>query len=194
MSFLSILLIAIGLAMDSFAVAISQGICAKRLRARQVLLLAVLFGAFQGLMPLIGYAMGLSFAEAIKEIDHWVAFLILSAIGGKMLFEAIRDSRKGEKDVEDCICEDKKRFGLKNLTILAIATSIDALATGLIFAPHPEVILSAVLTIGITSFLLSLFGVVMGNKVGKRFNFNFEIVGGVVLILIGVKILIEHLA
>lgn len=194
MSFLSILLIAIGLAMDSFAVAISQGICAKRLRARQVLLLAVLFGAFQGLMPLIGYAMGLSFAEAIKEIDHWVAFLILSAIGGKMLFEAIRDSRKGEKDVGDCICEDKKRFGLKNLTILAIATSIDALATGLIFAPHPEVILSAVLTIGITSFLLSLFGVVMGNKVGKRFNFNFEIVGGVVLILIGVKILIEHLA
>ncbi len=194
MSFLSILLIAIGLAMDSFAVAISQGICAKRLRAKQVLLLAVLFGAFQGLMPLIGYAVGLSFAEAIKEIDHWVAFLILSAIGGKMLFEAIRSSRKGEKDEEECICEDKRRFGLKNLTILAIATSIDALATGLIFAPHPEVILSAVLTIGITSFLLSLFGVVMGNKVGKRFNFNFEIVGGIVLILIGVKILIEHLA
>lgn len=194
MSFLSILLIAIGLAMDSFAVAISQGICAKRLRARQVLLLAVLFGAFQGLMPLIGYAVGLSFAEAIKEIDHWVAFLILSAIGGKMLFEAIRESRRGEKDEEDCICEDKRRFGLRNLTILAIATSIDALATGLIFAPYPEVILSAVLTIGITSFLLSLFGVVMGNKVGKRFNFNFEIVGGIVLILIGVKILIEHLA
>lgn len=194
MSFLSILLIAIGLAMDSFAVAITQGICAKRLRARQVLLLAVLFGAFQGLMPLIGYAIGLSFADIIKEIDHWVAFLILSAIGGKMLIEAIRESRAGEKDVENCNCEDQKRFSIKNLTILAIATSIDALATGLIFVPFPEVILSAVLTIGITSFLLSLFGVVMGNKVGKRFNFNFEIVGGIVLILIGIKILFEHLS
>lgn len=190
MDFLSILIIAAGLSMDSFAVSISQGSCSKNLKISNAVLLALVFGFFQGLMPLIGFGIGQFFADEIRAIDHWLAFSILLLIGAKMIFE----SRKKDKK-DDCECEGdcgKRNFRLKYLTILAIATSIDALAAGFIFTPYPDRILLAMVMIGFVTFAFSYLGVNIGHKFNSKFKFNFELLGGILLIIIGFRILIEH--
>ena len=195
MDFLTILLIAVGLSMDSFAVSISQGVCSKKVRISQAILLASVFGIFQGLMPLAGFGVGQVFASQIKAIDHWVAFIILLLIGSKMIVESLKE-KKVEIEEKSCNCEgncEKRNFRLKYLVILAIATSIDALATGFIFTPYPDKIVMAASVIGITTFAFSFLGVKMGSKFGSKFKFNFEIVGGIVLIIIGLRVLIEHI-
>lgn len=191
MDLFSIILIAAGLAMDCFAVSISKGVCARKFQIRYALRIAFLFGLFQGLMPLIGYYISSYFAEYIEIIDHWIAFILLGFIGVRMIVEAFKE------DVSDCECEQKgsvrKHFRWKVLFPLAVATSIDALATGVVFAPYPDVIRTAVIIIAVASFLFSFAGVVIGVYFGKRFHFKVEALGGGILILIGLKILIEHL-
>lgn len=189
MDIFSIILIAIGLAMDCFAVSISKGICTKKFYFSYTLRIVLLFGLFQGVMPLIGYFIGSYFAEQIKVIDHWIAFILLGFIGGKMLIESFK------KREEKC-CDEysaKKHFQWGTLISLGIATSIDALATGVILVPYPKLIWIAVAIIALTSFIFSFIGVIIGVYCGNRFHFKVEAVGGAILITIGLKILIEHL-
>lgn len=182
MTLIELVLIAIGLSMDAFAVAICKGLAMPKISYKQATLIAVFFGGFQGLMPLIGWALGTGFEKYVTPIDHWVAFILLAFIGGKMIVEAIR----GEE--EDCNC-----FSIKELFVLAIATSIDALAVGITFAFLRVNILTSVSLIGIITFALSFVGVMIGHFFGARFKKIAELSGGVILILIGLKILLEHL-
>ncbi len=190
MDFSDILLIGVGLSMDAFAVSMCQGVTMKKLNLRRALLIALFFGAFQALMPLIGFALGSTFASAIR-LGPWIAFGLLVLLGAKMLFEGIRD--KGEEPSE---------FGtIGKLFLLAIATSIDAFAVGVTFSMQEGIvwlsggtsIFLAVSLIGATTFILSLFGVWIGNRFGLRYHRIATIFGGVVLVLIGVKILLEAL-
>lgn len=193
MDLLSIIVIAIGLAMDCFAVSIAKGMAARKFYFRYALRTALLFGLFQGLMPLIGYLAGISFAETIAVIDHWIAFVLLGFIGTKMIVESMRE-KDGSKNRQETRTEDiATLFSWKILFSLAIATSIDALATGLIFVPTPEWTAVAFSIIGAVSFLFSMLGMWIGATFGKRFRLNVEVIGGIILILIGTKILIEHL-
>lgn len=185
MGLIELLLTGVGLSMDAFAVAICKGLCMPRIRWRDALLIALFFGGFQALMPLIGWAAGSLFASYITAIDHWIAFGLLAFIGGKMLWDAFHE------DGEEKACDT--HLDLRELTMLAIATSIDALAVGITFAFLGVDIWSAIAVIGITTFVLSLIGVVVGNQFGSRFEKPATIVGGIVLILIGIKILVEHL-
>lgn len=189
MDLITIIILGVGLAMDCFAVSVTQGICANKLHLRPALNMAFLFGLFQGVMPLIGFGVGQAFAVQIKAVDHWVAFGILVVIGGKMVYESLKST---PHDEEKCSC-NVNRFKLTTLITLAFATSIDALATGLIFVSYPHRIIFAALVIGIISFTASMIGVKLGHQFGKKLPFNFELLGGIVLILIGVKILFEHL-
>lgn len=177
--------------MDAFAVAICKGLGMRKIRWRDALVIALFFGGFQALMPLIGWAAGSLFASTITAVDHWIAFGLLAFIGGKMLWDAFHE----EKDDEDgCGCDKTDgRLDLRELTLLAVATSIDALAVGITFAFLQVDIVPAIVTIGITTFVLSLVGVIVGNQFGSRFERPATIAGGVVLILLGVKILLEHL-
>ena len=188
MDIISLILIAIGLSMDCFAVSMGKGICTGKFYFRYVFRLAFLFGLLQGGMPLIGYLAANSFAEQIKEFDHWIAFILLGIIGIKMIVDAF-----GEQDKYDEHESVKKHFRWKTLLSLAVATSIDALATGVIFVSYPDTIWIAAIIIALTSFIFSFAGVFVGIHFGKRFNFKVEILGGVILIIIGLKILIEHL-
>ena len=183
MSFLELLLVAVGLSMDAFAVAVCRGLEMRRIDYRQALLIAVFFGGFQALMPVVGYLLGAGFERYISAFDHWIAFALLAFIGGKMIWEAVRG---GEE-------EQPQELDLKMLLMMAVATSIDALAVGITFAFLRMDILSSALTIGATTFLISFGGVAAGNRFGARYKQKAEIVGGVVLVLIGVKILLEHL-
>ena len=183
MSFLELLLVAVGLSMDAFAVAVCRGLEMRRIDYRQALLIAVFFGGFQALMPVVGYLLGAGFEHYISAFDHWIAFALLAFIGGKMIWEAVRG---GEE-------EQPQELDLKMLLMMAVATSIDALAVGITFAFLRMDILSSALTIGATTFLISFGGVAAGNRFGARYKQKAEIVGGVVLVLIGVKILLEHL-
>ena len=185
MGFLELFLIGVGLSMDAFAVALCKGLQMPKLRWRDALLIALFFGGFQSLMPLLGWALGSQFEQYITEMDHWIAFLLLAFIGGKMLFDAFH-----EKD-EDAVSEYSLK--IKELFLLAIATSIDALAVGISFAFLQVNIWLSIIVIGCTTFTLSIGGVLIGHKFGNRFRKKATIVGGVVLILIGVKILLEHL-
>lgn len=189
MDVFSIVLIAVGLAMDCFAVSISKGICVRKFYFSYTFRMALLFGIFQGIMPLIGFCLSSFFAEQIKVVDHWIAFVLLGFIGVRMIIEAFKS------DEDDCDITDsvKKHFKWKVLFSLAIATSIDALATGVVFAPFPEIIWMAIIIIAIASFLFSFAGVLIGIHFGKRFHFKVEVLGGLILIAIGCKILIEHL-
>lgn len=175
-------LIGIGLSMDAFAVAVCKGLGMRRVEGRQTLVIALFFGGFQALMPLIGWALGRQFERYITSFDHWIAFLLLAYIGGKMVWEALR----GEESVS-------AGFDLKELLMLSVATSIDALAVGITFAFLKVEIFSAVSIIGCTTFVLSLAGVVIGNRFGSRYQQKAEATGGVILIFIGLKILLEHL-
>lgn len=186
MGFLEVFLIGIGLSADAFSVAVCKGLNMRRLNMKHAYIIALFFGGFQALMPLIGYLLGTSFSSYIESFDHWVAFVLLAFIGGKMAIEAIRD-----KDEEDEEKTDVLKIG--ELTVMAIATSIDALAVGITFAFLKVNILFAILVIGVTTFALSLAGVLIGNKFGAKYKSKAELAGGIILVLIGVKILLEHL-
>ncbi len=191
MGFVELFLLGVGLSMDAFAVAVCKGLGMHRVNYRHAVVIALFFGAFQGLMPLVGWLLGTQFESFVTPVDHWIAFVLLGGIGGKMLWDA---SHEEKDDGEDCGCEKAgERLDLRELTLLAVATSIDALAVGITFAFLQVDIVPAVLTIGITTFMLSLVGVIVGNQFGSRFERPATIAGGVVLILLGVKILLEHL-
>lgn len=183
MALFELFLIAVGLSMDAFAVAVCKGLSMKRIDKKYTLLIALFFGAFQSLMPLLGYFLGSQFSVYIEKIDHWVVFLLLALIGGNM----IKESREATEE------EKYRGIDYKELLLLAVATSIDALAVGITFAFLQVEIVPAVLLIGCTTFVLSLFGVVVGNLFGARYKSRAELTGGIILILIGVKILLEHL-
>lgn len=184
MSFWALFLIALGVSADAFAVALGKGLHMQRFNVRHAVVIAVAFGVFQAAMPLIGWLLGTTFAQYIAGVDHWVAFGLLALIGGKMLWEAVRG---GQDDAEDT-----DRLQVRELLVLSFATSIDALAVGVTLAFLPVSIGWAVLLIGITTAVLSFVGVLVGRRVGARFGRPAEIVGGVILILIGVQIVLEH--
>lgn len=183
MNFISILFIGIGLSMDAFAVSIAKGMCLKKDIGKAAIQLAFWFGLFQAIMPFLGWFAGSYFQEMIASIDHWIAFLLLSAIGINMIKEAKQ---------ETCDCDEDTDMSLKHILLLAIATSIDALAVGISFAFLQVNIYEAMLIIGITTFLLSFIAVYLGNRIGGFFQKYAGILGGIILILIGLKILIEH--
>lgn len=186
MSIFSIFMIAVGLSMDAFAVSLARAMTFKKQDLlRYALLLGIFFGFFQGFMPLIGWWAGSYFQEFIVSIDHWIAFILLALIGGNMIKEAFH-----KEDNED---EDKNALTLKTIFILSIATSIDAFAVGISFAFLQVNIFTAVLLIGITTFIICFIGVFIGNRLGDLLGKYAEILGGGILILIGLKILIEHL-
>ncbi len=174
--------IAVGLSMDAFAVAISKGLCLRSMKYKYAVITGLFFGGFQALMPLIGYFLGKQFEDYLTSFDHWIIFALLFLIGVNMILE----SRKEENEKCDTL-------NFKNMTILSLATSIDALAVGITFAFLHVNIFTGITVIGLTTFILSFFGVVIGNMFGSRFKSKAEIAGGIVLILIGVKILLEHL-
>ena len=189
MGFVELLLLAIGLSMDAFAVSICKGLSLKKTNLESMAKCGLWFGGFQALMPLIGYALGSLFASAIQSVDHWVAFGLLAFIGANMLKEAF-----GGK--EECDCDSNKNadFSVKTMFTMAVATSIDAMAVGISLAMAGNVdIWIAILLIGVVTCLLSALGVKLGGVFGARFEKKAQIAGGVILILLGLKILLEHL-
>ena len=188
MGFLELLLIGVGLSMDAFAVAVCQGLCMPKLNLRYAAVIALFFGGFQALMPFIGWALGTQFESYITSIDHWIAFVLLAFIGGKMIAEAVRPE---DENVE--IDKMDPPLDVKEMFVLAVATSIDALAVGITFAFLNYPIGEAVTIIGLTTFCISIGGVYVGNFFGNRYKKKAELAGGIILVLIGVKILLEHL-
>ena len=190
MKYWELLLTAIGLSMDAFAVAVTIGITSKAdtaekpVMVKRGIITGLYFGFFQGLMPLIGYLLGTQFADKISAFDHWVAFVLLAIIGARMVIGSLK---KDEDEPQKVSMKPSKMLPL------AIATSIDALAVGVSFAMVGTQIVPAVLTIGVTTFALSFVGVFIGKAFGGRFKSKAELLGGIILILIGLKILIEHL-
>jgi putative Mn2+ efflux pump MntP len=182
------LLIALGLSMDAFAVAVASGATMKRLHLPRALKMALFFGGFQALMPVLGWLAGLGMKSFISGIDHWIAFGLLTAIGGKMLYEAFKI-----KEEEDCGGPKTCPFDTGTLTVLAIATSIDALAVGVTFSVLAVSIITPVLVIGLVTFAMSVGGVKLGASGGHFFEHRMEAAGGLILIAIGLKILLEHL-
>ncbi|MBO5815965.1 MAG: manganese efflux pump [Bacteroidales bacterium] len=178
-----LLILAVGVSMDAFAVSICKGLSVCKVRPRYACFTAAWFGGFQALMPLIGYFAGVAFADIVASFDHWIAFVLLGIIGGKMLKESF------EKD--ECCCTDPD-FSFRTMLALAVATSIDALAVGVSLAFLKVNIWTSVFIIGLTTGAFSAVGVYIGNLFGTRFKSKAELVGGLILIAIGVKILIEH--
>ena len=187
MGLAELVLLAIGLSMDAFAVSICKGLGMKKINLKVAVVLGLFFGGFQAGMPVIGWALGSQFLGIIGPIDHWIAFILLAFIGGKMLWEAFTE---GEDEGDG---KDAEKIDLGEYLILAIATSIDALAVGISFAALSVDIVPAVSLIGATTFIFSVAGVAIGHTFGSRYEKPASIVGGVVLILIGLKILLEHL-
>lgn len=186
MGFWELFLIGVGLSADAFSVSVCKGLNMRKLNIGHAYIIALFFGAFQAIMPLIGYLLGTSFSQYIETFDHWIAFALLAFIGGKMVIEAIR-----EKDDDEAEKTDALKIG--ELVVLAVATSIDALAVGITFAFLNVSIYFAILIIGVTTFALSLGGVLLGHRFGAKYKNKAEIAGGAILILIGLKILLEHL-
>ncbi len=183
MSIIELFILALGLSMDAFAVSICKGLSVSKLKAKHCLICGIYFGGFQALMPTIGWLLGIRFQSLITNIDHWIAFVLLAVIGANM----IKESFSKEEECPDA------SFGFKTMLTLAVATSIDALAVGVTFAFLDVTIGPAVLLIGATTFVCSVVGVKIGNVFGNRFQSKAEFFGGLVLIGIGLKILIEHL-
>lgn len=183
MGLIELFLIAVGLSMDAFAVSVCKGLAMPKCTFKKAAIVGLWFGGFQALMPAIGYILGAQFQEAIASIDHWIAFVLLALIGGNMIHEAL-DNDEEEADAS---------LDVKTMFLLAVATSIDALAIGITFAFLKVSIISAVCFIGIVTFIISFAGVKIGNVFGARYKNKAEIVGGVILILLGLKILLEHL-
>lgn len=183
MGLIELFLIAVGLSMDAFAVTVCKGLAMPKCTFKKAAIVGLWFGGFQALMPAIGYILGAQFQEAIASIDHWIAFVLLALIGGNMIHEAL-DNDEEEADAS---------LDVKTMFLLAVATSIDALAIGITFAFLKVNIIPAVCFIGIVTFIISFAGVKIGNVFGVRYKNKAEIVGGVILILLGLKILLEHL-
>ena len=188
MGFIEIFLTGVGLSMDAFAVAICKGLKMHKVNKVQAVVIALFFGGFQALMPLLGWLLGTQFASYISRIDHWVAFVLLGLIGGNMIRETFTDENGA---VDDGMMDPP--LDIKELFLLAIAPSIDALAVGITFAFFQVTILSAITIIGITTFIFSIMGVVIGRFFGDRYEKKAELAGGIILVLLGIKILIEHL-
>lgn len=186
MGFLELFLIAVGLSMDAFAVSVCKGLCMRELNVKNGIIISLFFGLFQGGMPLIGWALGIRFERYITNIDHWIAFGLLVFLGVKMIYEALQPAQN-----DDCGCAIQLDY--KELTTMAIATSIDALAVGITFAFLSVSILPSVGLIGITTFVLSFAGVVLGNKFGAKYKAKAEMAGGIILVLMGTRILMQHL-
>lgn len=186
-AFVELLLIGVGLAMDAFAVSICKGLAMRKVNKKQVVIIGLFFGGFQALMPLIGWSLGSQFESYITNIDHWIAFILLAFIGGKMLLEAV----KPEEDVE--IEQMDPPLDIKEMFLLAVATSIDALAVGITFAFLDYPIVEAISIIGITTFIISVGGVYVGNFFGNKYKNKAEFAGGLILVLIGLRILLSHL-
>ena len=184
MGLLEIIIIAVGLSMDAFAVSVTLGLTVKKPKISEVLIPGIYFGFFQALMPLIGYLAGINFAGRIQSSDHWVAFILLGVIGGKMIWESFS---KEEKKINE------NPFHFTKMLLLATATSIDALAVGITFAFFKINIFPAILTTGTITFCISTAGVKIGNTFGAKFKSKAEFIGGAVLVTLGLKILIEHL-
>lgn len=182
MESIELLIIAVGLSMDAFAVAVCKGLSMKKMNYKNAIITGGFFGGFQAVMPLIGYLLGTQFKDYITSIDHWIVFVLLAIIGMKMIKES----------QSTCPISDDS-FNLKNITVLALATSIDALAVGVTFAFLQVDIISAIVIIGIITFAFSFIGVKVGNIFGTKFKSKAEIVGGIILIGMGIRILFEHL-
>ena len=187
MGIVELFLTAIALSMDAFAVSVCKGLGMRRMRYDQALVISLYFGVFQALMPLSGWLLGTSFSRYIQAFDHWIAFVLLAFLGGKMLWDVFHEKEDGEQESAE------RRLDHRELFMLAIATSIDALAVGIAFACLDVNIWSSISIIGVTTLVISFAGVWIGNRFGNRFQKKAEIAGGLVLILIGVKILAEHL-
>lgn len=185
MSLITLFTLAVGLSMDAFAVAVCKGLAMRKISIQKASVVGLWFGGFQGLMPLIGYFLGVQFKDKITSIDHWIAFILLGIIG----FNMIKEAR--EKDEEDEETSDS--LSPKDMFVLAVATSIDALAVGITFAFLNVNIWAAVSFIGAVTFILSMIGVKVGNVFGTKYKSRAEFAGGVILILLGVKILLEHI-
>lgn len=193
MGYLEIFLVGIGLAMDAFAVSICKGIQMPKLKKMHVAIIALFFGGFQMLMPLMGWLLGTQFAKYISSFSHWVSFVLLAFLGIKMIIEAFKD--------DDCDTCGEEKLDFKDLFVMAIATSIDALAAGLTFAMYPDVnIVNSIGIIGIVTFVICAIGVclghlfiIVGQKLGEKFKIAAEVIGGCVLLGIGIKLLIEGL-
>lgn len=183
MHFISLFTIAIGLSMDAFAVSICKGLAVKKLTLKRMLVIGLWFGGFQALMPFIGYLLGTRLQSRIMAVDHWIAFFLLSLIGMNMVRESLS---KKEEEADDSLA-------VKDMLLLAVATSIDALAVGVTFAFLQVSILPAVTFIGVTTFICSVAGSRIGNIFGTRYKSRAELAGGVILIFMGCKILLEHL-
>ena len=185
--FIELLLMGVGLAMDAFAVSVCKGLAMRKVNKKQAVIIALFFGGFQALMPFIGWALGIQFESYITSIDHWIAFVLLGFIGGKMIVEAV----KPEEDEE--IEQMDPPLDLKQLTILAVATSIDALAVGITFAFLDYPIVEAISIIGVVTFIICIAGVYVGNFFGSKYKNKAEFAGGLILVLLGLKILLSHL-
>ncbi|MEG0250478.1 MAG: manganese efflux pump MntP family protein [Peptostreptococcus sp.] len=190
MSIFNLISIGIGLSMDAFAVAICKGLCQRKMNWKNAIKIGLYFGFFQGLMPLIGYFLGSQFAGLIASVSNWIAFFLLAIIGGHM----IKESRE-VKQVEEVVCDvdGELKLDVKNMLLLSIATSIDALAVGISFALLNINIFSAVASIAVITFLFSTVGVFIGFKFGAKYKSKSEVLGGVILIVIGLKILLESI-
>lgn len=222
MGLLELFILAVGLSMDAFAVSICKGLALPKINLKSAGIVGLWFGAFQALMPLIGYLLGVNFREYIVSVDHWIAFILLALIGGNMIKEALSDDNEEESEIRNLKRggegtidgyslelssisptgqialsrqnnELKEILGFKTMLLLAIATSIDALAMGVTFAFLNVNIIPAISFIGIVTFTFSAVGVKIGNVFGLKYKSKAEIVGGIILILLGCKILIEHL-
>lgn len=184
MDIVSLLALAVGLSMDAFAVSVCKGLALKKVNAKHMCIVGAWFGGFQALMPTIGYLLGVRFEQYITAIDHWIAFVLLALIGANMIREAVSPGGDEEADAS---------LGFKTMLLMAVATSIDALAVGITFAFLQVNLFWAVLFIGVITFTLSALGVKIGNVFGEKYKSRAELVGGAILVLLGIKILIEHL-
>ena len=183
MGLIELFILAVGLSMDAFAVSVCKGLAMPKITVKKTLIVGLWFGGFQALMPALGYFLGVQFRDKITAIDHWIAFILLGIIGANMIKEAC----SGECE------EENESLDIKTMFLLAVATSIDALAVGITFAFLNVHLLAAVSFIGVTTFTLSAIGVKIGNVFGTRYKSKAELAGGVILILLGLKILLEHL-
>lgn len=183
MNLFELIIISIGLGMDAFAVSVCKGLTNKKINIKKIITIASYFGIFQAIMPLIGYLIGINFENQVKQIDHWIIFVLLTIIGLKMIKES------QTKDT----CKIDEKINIKTMIMLSIATSIDALAVGITLAFLNVELIPAILTIGTITFLMCTIGVKIGNIFGNKYEKNAQIIGGTILILIGIKILAEHI-
>ena len=197
MDFILLVGVAVSLAMDAFAVSICRGLQMKNgINVRHMFIIAAFFGGFQAIMPAIGFVLGWQFEQYIEPVDHWLAFVLLAFLGGKMIFDVIREIKAGEDECCDC-CQSSDVLDVKQLIVMAVATSIDALAVGITLPTlgantYAKAALAAGM-IGVITFAICMLGVAIGNRFGTKFKNKASIAGGVVLILVGTKILLEHL-